>query len=257
TPLMCSKNKGREDYGRQICAVVVLSILGGLVALITIAAGLWFVIYVKNFVAIVERYMRDVFWGYAALGLYLLVFVFFEICGTLRRDRRVLLACIVLLVGLLTCEAGVWVYMYLEKGNTSTDILENLKLYCCEHCLVRYDVDQTFMCSISTSTVDTMDQAYAQCSNRINQWFSKVMWVALGLGAGRVALEALFLLLTIMLRHLIFLAPRSNQVAPSPSDAEMFADVSDVDSIAWTVEDFKGDDYVTNGSYSLQKTGAF
>ena len=70
-------------------------------------------------------------------------------------------------------------------------------------------------------------------------------------------MQALFLLLTIMLRHLIFLAPRSNQVAPSPSDAEMFADVSDVDSIAWTVEDFKGDDYVTNGSYSLQKTGAF
>ena len=66
-------------------------------------------------------------------------------------------------------------------------------------------------------------------------------------------MQALFLLLTIMLRHLIVLAPRSNQVAPSPSDA----DVSDVDSIAWTVEDFKGDDYVTNGSYSLQKTGAF
>lgn len=256
---MC-KNKDREDYRRQIYAVVVISVFSGFLALITIASGLWFIVYVKNFVVIVERYMRDVFWGYTALGLYLIVFVFFEICGTLRRDGRVLLVSIVLLVGLLTCEAGVWVYMYLEKQYTAADVLENLKLYCCEHCLVRYEVDQTFTCSISTATVDTIDQAYVQCSNHINQWFQYVMWGVLGLGAGRVAVEVLLLLLTIMLRHLIELASRSNRVTPDSSPA--YSDTPHTDSntdlsIEWAVQDVTDDSYLTIGYYTPRKNGAF
>ena len=63
-----------------------------LLALATIATGAWFALYVKDFVAIVEVYvsdmctyvhiiprvfrslqMRDVFCGYSALGVYLLL----------------------------------------------------------------------------------------------------------------------------------------------------------------------------------------
>ena len=59
-----------------------------------------------------------------------------------------------------------------------------------------------------------------------------------------------------MLRHLIFLAPRSNQVAPSPSDADE-DEVSYVDSIEWAVEDLTGNDHFKHGCYTPQKNGSF
>ena len=124
---MCSKNKGREDYGRQVYAVVVLSALGGVsrcsalhlinpfffffVCFFAVVGvyhhSLWSVVrHIRErfrcdsgalcectggFVSSAPKYafdsrvyiyvlafrpwqMRDVFWGYAAIGLYLLVF---------------------------------------------------------------------------------------------------------------------------------------------------------------------------------------
>ena len=79
------KHKGSvaEDYGRQTRAVVVFALFGGvsvlaillfhdrakplliarpkLTALGTVATGLWFVLYVKDFVVIVEVYVSGIY----------------------------------------------------------------------------------------------------------------------------------------------------------------------------------------------------
>ncbi|KAL5456943.1 hypothetical protein EMCRGX_G034171 [Ephydatia muelleri] len=241
---MEEKGRGVEDYGRQIRAILAFAVFGGLVALGTVATGLWFVLYVRNFVVIVEDYMRNVFWGYAALGVYLLLSVIVVIYGAHRNDRRILLACLVLLLGLLVCEADLWVFIYLQKENISAAIRSNLRLYACTECAVALYVDQTFTCSIATATLQDGDLAYVNCSSRIEHWFSVVVWAVLGFGVGRIALEGLLLILVLMLRYVLLQTPKENQVAPESSHMEI-ASRKQYCSAANVVEEGVAGQYVT------------